>query len=140
MHNLHGQHDHAHHIKEFKKRFLVSLVISIPILILSETIQAWFGFTLQIPFQRVVLLLLSAVVYFYGGFPFLRGAIDEIKKKQPRMMTFIASAISVAFFYSSVTVFVISGKDFFWELATLIDVMLLGHWIEAKSVMGASRP
>jgi len=102
-------------------------------------IQNWFGFTIQIPFQKEILFLLSLVVYLYCGWPFLKGMLQELKKHQPGMMTLIGSAISVAFFYSAGTVFVIEGKDFFWELATLIDVMLLGHWIEAKSVLGASR-
>jgi len=102
-------------------------------------IQNWFGFTLQIPFQKEILFILSLFVYLYGGWPFLKGMSQELKKRQPGMMTLIGSAISVAFFYSAGTVFVIVGKDFFWELATLIDVMLLGHWIEAKSVLGASR-
>jgi Cu2+-exporting ATPase len=102
-------------------------------------IQNWFGFTLQITFQKEILFILSLIVYLYGGWPFLKGMVQEIRKHQPGMMTLIGSAISVAFFYSAGTVFVIVGKDFFWELATLIDVMLLGHWIEAKSVLGASR-
>ncbi len=134
-----AQQHHAHHIEEFKKRFWISLVITIPILLLSEMIQMWFGFRIEIPFQKWILFLLSSVVYFYGGWPFLKGGIREIKNRQPGMMTLISAAISVAFFYSSGTVFFIAGKDFFWELATLIDVMLLGHWIEAKSVLGASR-
>jgi Cu2+-exporting ATPase len=78
-------------------------------------------------------------MYVYGGVPFLKGMYKELKNHQPGMMTLIGMAISVAFFYSAATVFVISGKDFFWELATLVDVMLLGHWIEAKSLLGASR-
>lgn len=99
----------------------------------------WFGLEwLKIPFQKEVLSLLSLIVYFYGGWPFLKGLADEVKAKQPGMMTLIGAAISVAMFYSLGTVFAFSGKDFYWELATLIDVMLLGHWIEAKSVMGAS--
>ena len=102
-------------------------------------IQMWFGFTIKIPYQKEILFLLSSIIYFYGGFLFLKGAFKEIKNRRPGMMTLIGTAISVAFFYSSATVFLISGKDFFWELATLIDVMLLGHWIEAKSVLGASR-
>jgi len=102
-------------------------------------IQNWFGFTIQIPFQKEILFILSLIVYLYGGWPFLKGMSQELKKRQPGMMTLIGSAISVAFFYSAGTVFVIVGKDFFWELATLIDVMLLGHFIEAKSVLGASR-
>jgi len=77
-------------------------------------------------------------VYFYGGGPFLSGLYDELRKRTPGMMTLIALAISVAFFYSSAVVFGLTGKVFFWELVTLIDIMLLGHWIEMKSVMGAS--
>ncbi|ACO04451.1 MAG TPA: cadmium-translocating P-type ATPase [Persephonella sp.] len=135
----HKGHDHAAHIEEFKKRFIVSVILTVPVLLLSEMIQRWFGFSITIPFQKWVLLLLSSVIYFYGGYPFLKGLISEIKNRQPGMMTLIGTAISVAFFYSAFTVFVGFGKEFFWELATLIDVMLLGHYIEAKSVLGASR-
>jgi len=138
-HAKHEPHNHAHHIKEFRNKFFVSLILTIPILLLSEMIQEWFGFTLEIPFQKEVLFLLAFIVYAYGGWPFLEGMLQEVKKQQPGMMTLISTAISVAFFYSAGTVFIIVGKDFFWELATLIDVMLLGHWIEAKSVLGASR-
>ena len=102
-------------------------------------IQEWFGFSIKLPFQKEILFILALIVYVYGGFPFLKGLVEEIRKRQPGMMTLIGTAISVAFFYSTGTVFIISGKDFFWELATLIDVMLLGHWIEAKSVLGASK-
>ena len=139
MHNKHKKDGHAHHITEFKRKFLVCLVLTIPILILSEMIQEWIGFSITIIFQQQVVFILSFVVYVYGGLPFLRGMCKEIRKHQPGMMTLIATAITVAFFYSTATVFIIAGKDFFWELATLVDVMLLGHWIEAKSVMGASR-
>ncbi len=136
----HAQHNHhAHHIEEFKRRSWFSLALTIPILLLSETIQLWFGFSIVIPLQKEVLLLLSSIIYFYGGSPFIKGLFGEVKKKQPGMMTLIGFAISVAFFYSAMTVLTGKGKDFFWELATLIDVMLLGHWIEAKSVLGASR-
>jgi Cu2+-exporting ATPase len=139
-HQNHNQQKnmHAHHIQVFRKKFWVCLVITIPILILSETIQNWFGFTLTIPYQNELLFVLALIIYVYGGLPFLRGMVKELKKRQPGMMTLIGTAISVAFFYSAATVFVIVGKDFFWELATLVDVMLFGHWIEAKSVMGAS--
>ncbi|MFQ6110378.1 MAG: HAD-IC family P-type ATPase, partial [Candidatus Aminicenantales bacterium] len=139
-HNHRPSHqNHAHNIEEFKQRFWVALIITIPILLLSEMIRMWLGFRIGIPFQKWVLFLLSSVVYFYGGWPFLKGGMRELKNRQPGMMTLISTAISVAFFYSSGTVFLIAGKDFFWELATLIDVMLLGHWIEARSVLGASR-
>ncbi len=83
--------------------------------------------------------MLSSVVYLYGGYPFLKGIKDELSEKSPGMMTLIAIAISVAYFYSSAVVFGLHGKVFFWELATLIDVMLIGHWLEMRSVMGASR-
>jgi Cu2+-exporting ATPase len=131
---------HSNHTLTFKKRLFVSLVLTIPILIFSETIQTWLNLTfLKVPFQNVILLVLSAIIYAYGGLPFLKGMIQELRMKQPGMMTLIGTAISVAFFYSAATVFVLSGMDFFWELATLIDVMLFGHWIEMKSILGASR-
>ena len=132
-------HHPAKHIKEFKKKFWISLILTVPILLLSEVIQSWFGFRLIIPFQKEILLILSSIIYFYGGSPFLRGSLKELKNRQPGMMTLIATAISVAFFYSASTVLFIKGEDFFWELATLIDVMLIGHWVEAKSVLGASK-
>ncbi|MGB9684399.1 MAG: copper-translocating P-type ATPase [Candidatus Bathyarchaeales archaeon] len=136
---VHSHHHHVHHMEEFKRKFWISLMLTVPILLLSEMIQMWLGLEwLKIPYQKGILSLLSMVVYFYGGWPFLKGLYQELKAKQPGMMTLIGMAISVAFFYSIGTVFIISGKDFFWELATLIDVMLLGHWIEAKSVLGAS--
>ena len=131
---------HAYHMQMFKRKFWISLALTIPILLLSETIQTWLGFTwLKIPYQPEILLILSTIVYVYGGLPFLQGMVEEVRNRQPGMMTLIGTAISVAFFYSAATVVLITGMDFFWELATLIDVMLLGHWIEAKSVLGASR-
>ena len=137
--NTHHVH-HAHHMIEFKKKFLVSIILTVPILLLSEMIQTLiFGSKMVVvPFQNYVLLILSAIVYVYGGWPFLKGLVDEVKAGLPGMMTLIGMAITVAFFYSAATVFLPLGMDFFWELATLIDVMLLGHWIEAKSVLGAS--
>jgi len=138
-HSAHSHH-HVHHVEEFKRRFWISLILTVPILFLSEMIQMWLGLEwIRIPFQKEALALLSIIVYLYGGWPFLKGLAEEVKGRQPGMMTLIGMAMSVAMLYSLGTVFqLISGKDFFWELATLIDVMLLGHWIEAKSVMGAS--
>ncbi len=131
---------HKSHLQTFKRRLYVCLVLTIPILLFSSTIQSWLGLTwLQIPYQNIVLLALSAVIYVYGGWPFLKGMANELRSRQPGMMTLIGTAISVSFFYSAATVFVLSGMDFFWELATLIDVMLFGHWIEMRSVLGASR-
>ncbi|MGM0407700.1 MAG: heavy metal translocating P-type ATPase, partial [Bacteroidota bacterium] len=137
-----GNHDHtAHHkmmIKDFRKRFWISLVITLPILVMSPMIQNVFGYEITFRFAGYVLFGLSTVVFFYGGWPFLTGLADELKKKQPGMMTLIAVAITVAWGYSSATTFGVEGSTFFWELATLIDIMLLGHWIEMKSVVSAS--
>ncbi len=136
-HHNHTNH-HVHMVKDFKKRFWVSLVLTLPVLILSPLVQSFFNFTFRFTGSLFVLFLISTVIFFYGGKPFLTGLYKEVKKKQPGMMTLIGLAISVAFVYSGVVVLGLKGKVFFWELATLIDVMLLGHWIEMKSVMGAS--
>ncbi len=141
-HGGHGGGDHhAHMVADFRKRFWISIAATIPILILSPMIQAFLGFEQAIAFpgDAYILWILSSFVFFYGGWPFLKGIYDELQKKHPGMMTLIAVAITTAYAYSSVVVFGLSGKVFFWELATLIDIMLLGHWIEMKSVMGASR-
>ncbi|MCW3999356.1 MAG: copper-translocating P-type ATPase [Candidatus Bathyarchaeota archaeon] len=130
---------HSMRNKTLKTRFIFCLILTIPVLVLSQTIQTWFGFTLMVPYQNFILLALAFAIYIYGGWPFLIGLIGEAKARQPGMMTLIGTAISVAFFFSAATVFFPVGMDFFWELATLIDVMLLGHWVEARSVMGASR-
>lgn len=137
-----GMEGHDHHkmmIEDFKKRFWISLVLTAPILVISPMIQRFFGYELLLPGNDYVLFGLSTIVYFYGGWPFLKGFKDELKKRSPGMMTLISMAISVAYFYSSATVFGLEGEDFFWELATLIDIMLLGHWLEMKSVLGASK-
>jgi Cu2+-exporting ATPase len=131
---------HMMHTGMFKKRFFVCLALTIPVLLLSKAIQTWFQFTLSMPYQAYILLILAVIIYAYGGRPFLNGLTQELKMRLPGMMTLIGTAISVAFFFSVGTVFFPTiGSDFFWELATLIDVMLLGHWIEARSVLGASR-
>jgi Cu2+-exporting ATPase len=137
----HEHHDHSQMISDYKKRFWISLGLTIPILLLSPMIQKFLGLddTLNFAGSQFVLFAISTVVFFYGGYPFLKGLFDEMKKLQPGMMTLIAIAISVAYFYSSAVVFGLGGKMFFWELVTLIDIMLLGHWIEMKSVMGASK-
>jgi Cu2+-exporting ATPase len=125
-------------IKDFRKRFWISLIVTLPILLLSPMIQDILGFSIRFDYSDYVLFALSVFVYSYGGWPFLKGIVDELKKRQPGMMTLIAVAITVAFGYSSATTFGLEGKKFFWELATLIDIMLLGHWIEMKSVISAS--
>jgi Cu2+-exporting ATPase len=140
-----GEHDHdhtGHHrrmIADFRRRFWVSLVLTLPILALSPTLQGWLGFELAVPYQMPALLVLATAVYLYGGWPFLSGLVDEVGKRRPGMMTLIGVAITVAWAYSGAVVLGIEGKVFFWELATLILVMLAGHWIEMRSVAGASR-
>lgn len=136
-----GQH-HNHHkmmMQDFKKRFIISAIVTIPILILSPLIQKLLGLIITFTGDKYMLFILSSFIFFYGGWPFLKGIFSELGRKRPGMMTLIALAISVAYFYSAAVVFGLQGKFFFWELATLIDVMLLGHWIEMRSVLGASK-
>jgi len=127
-------------VADFRRRFWVSLVLSVPVLALSPLIQAWLGLgeALAFPGDRSVQAVLATVIYFYGGWPFLRGVAGELGGRQPGMMTLIGLAITVAWGYSTLVALGLHGEVFFWELATLIDIMLLGHWIEMKSVLGAS--
>jgi Cu2+-exporting ATPase len=137
-----GHEGHDHHAMmtgDFKKRFYVVLVLTIPVILLSEMIQHWLNIHIKFAGSRYLLLTLSTIVFFYGGWPFLKGWFNEMTTWKPGMMTLIGFAITVAYVYSVATVFGLKGMDFFWELATLILIMLLGHWIEMKSVAGASR-
>ena len=144
-HDNHEHHDHTEHhqmmIKDFRLRFWISLIFTVPILLLSPMVQDLLGFEFSLSemADKYILFGLSTIVFFYGGWPFLKGLVDELKDKQPGMMTLIAVAITVAWGYSTATTFGLEGSSFFWELATLVDIMLLGHWIEMKSVLGASR-
>ena len=140
-HATHGGHDkHAgHHTHDFLKRFWICTAITIPILLLSPMIQHWLGISIDFPGDQYVLLGLSAFIYYYGGMPFLKGMVSEIRDNAIGMMTLVALAITVAFVYSVAVVLGLPGMDFFWELATLIDIMLLGHWLEMRSEMAASR-
>lgn len=134
-----GMDHHTMMVQDFKRRFWVSLTVMIPIMVLSPMIQMFLGVDWRFPGDSYVLLALSTFLFFYGGWPFLKGAKDELKRRSPAMMTLIALAIIVAYVYSAATVFGVQGSDFFWELASLIVIMLLGHWIEMRSVMGASK-
>lgn len=136
----HAGHDHhSMMIMDFRKRFYVVFVLTIPIMLLSTMIQHFIGVNWQFSGSQYILFALSSVVFFYGGWPFLKGLVDEVKMKNPGMMFLIGFAITVAYIYSVAIVFGLQGMDFFWELATLILIMLLGHWIEMKSVAGASK-
>ena len=136
-----GPAHHAHMAADFRKRFWISLVLTVPILVLSPMLQSLVGLGEAISFSGdlYVLFGLSCAVFWYGGWPFLKGFVEELRSRRPGMMTLISVAIATAYVYSSAVVFGLAGKMFFWELASLIDIMLLGHWIEMKSVMGASR-
>lgn len=137
----HGEHDkHAgHSVADFWKRFVISTIVTVPVLALSHMIQEWFGFQLSFPGDRYILFALSTFIYLYGGYPFLKGLYDEVRSKATGMMTLIGVAITVAWAYSVAVTFGLPGMDFYWEMATLIDIMLIGHYFEMKSVTGASR-
>jgi Cu2+-exporting ATPase len=127
-------------VADFRRRFWVSLVLTIPVIVLAPMIQHLFGLrqALHFPGDVQVQLVLASVVYFYGGWPFLRGIATELRQRRLGMMTLVAVAITAAYVYSAAVALGLRGEVFFWELVTLIDVMLLGHWIEMRSVMGAS--
>lgn len=134
-----GHTDHTGHELMFRDRFFISLVLSVPVLLYSPTIQGWLNYTAPTFFGSwLILPLFSTIIFFYGGLPFLSMAKVEIGNRAPGMMTLISLAISVAYFYSMGTLVADIGDDFFWELVTLIDVMLLGHWIEMRSIRQAS--
>lgn len=140
----HSQHNRAHadhtgHETMFRKRFWISLILSIPVILYSKGLQMMLGIAMPaFPGSQWLAPVFAVVVFFYGGLPFLKLAVPELKNRQPGMMTLISLAISVAFIYSIATLFLPGQTDFFWELVTLIDIMLLGHWIEMRSVRQAS--
>jgi Cu2+-exporting ATPase len=134
-----GHDHHAMMIADFKKRFYVVLVLTVPVMLLSAMIQRFIGVDWRFTGSGYILFALSTIVFIYGGLPFLKGLVEEVKARNPGMMFLIGFAITVAYIYSVAIVFGLQGMDFFWELATLILIMLLGHWIEMRSVAGASK-
>jgi Cu2+-exporting ATPase len=137
-HEGHGT-DHSGHEQMFRQRFWVSLILSIPVLLYSPSIQSWLNFSMPLfPGSQWIAPLFGVIVYFYGGLPFLQMAVPEIKNRKPGMMTLISLAISVAFIYSLAALIFSLGETFFWELVTLIVIMLLGHWLEMRSIRQAS--
>ena len=134
-------HDkHAgHNTEDFKLRFIISTIVTIPVLLLSHMIQEWFNFKIDFTGDNLLLAVLSTFIFFYGGWPFLKGLYDEVANKAIGMMTLIGVAISVAWAYSFAVSLGLEGMDFYWEMATLIDIMLIGHYLEMKSVAGASQ-
>ncbi|GGA66904.1 hypothetical protein GCM10007176_09230 [Salinicoccus roseus] len=126
-------------VTEFRNKFFIILIVTVPIMLLSPMIQEFMGVEWRFTGDLYILAALSTFVYFYGGWPFLKGAVDELKGGEPGMMTLIGMAISIAFFYSVAVVFGFDGEQIFWELATLVLIMLLGHWIEMRSINNASK-
>lgn len=136
----HTSHDHTVMIADFLRRFWVSLALTVPVVAISPMFQMAVGYHFDFPGRDWVSVALGSIIYFYGGWPFLTGLWDELRRRQPGMMTLIGVAITVAFLYSTAVVIrLVAGMDFYWELATLIVIMLLGHWLEMKSVAGASK-
>lgn len=135
----HDHVDHSGHELLFRRRFFISTLLSIPVILYSEIVQQGLRFSLpSFPGENWVGPVFAAAVFFYGGIPFLQMAVPEIRKRQPGMMLLISLAISVSFVYSLGALFFNLGEGLYWELVTLIDIMLLGHWIEMRSVRQAS--
>lgn len=126
-------------LRDYRDRFIVSTLVTIPIVLLTPEVADLLHYRVSFPGALAALFLLSSFVYFWGGYPFFKGFYSELKARTPGMMTLVALAISVAYYFSVYSVFTGGGNVFFWELATLIDIMLLGHWVEMRSVLGASR-
>lgn len=134
-----GHDKHAGHSPDmFKRKFWLSLAMTIPALAFSDTVQGWLHFSLKFPYSSYIPALFGTAIFFYGGLVFLKSAKAELSERLPGMMTLISMAITVAFVYSlAVTLGLVKGMDFWWELATLVTIMLLGHWLEMASVMNA---
>ena len=126
----------GHSLEMFIKKFWLSLALTLPVVFVSDVVQEFFGFSVDKNVSQIVSLILGSVVFFYGGSIFIKGAISELKSKLPGMMSLIALAISAAYIFSVFAVLLKSGESLFWELTTLITIMLLGHWLEMRAVKG----
>jgi len=121
-------------IRDFRRRFYITVLLSIPVLALAVLIQQALGYSFTFPGASYVVFAIATVIFFYGGWPFLSGLVSELRGKIPGMMTLIGFAVSLAYIYSAAVTFGLEGTPFYWELATLIAIMLVGHWIEMASV------
>ena len=135
-HGAGGHDQHAgHSVAMFRDRFWLSLALTIPVVVYSDTVQDWFGYTApSFPGSELIPPVLGTVVFLYGGSPFLRGAVQEIRHRRPGMMLLIGMAITVAFTASLATAFGWFDLEFWWELAALVTIMLLGHWMEMRAI------
>lgn len=140
-HGNHNEHHggHQHHLADYWNRFIISVLLSVPVLVLSPMIQSWLGFSISFPGDKYVLAALATAIFIYGGQPFLKGLRNEVEKNAIGMMTLIGVAVTVSWVYSIAVTLGLEGMDFYWEMVTLIDIMLIGHYLEMKSVMGASK-
>src|SRR5699024_9216287 len=138
-HGSHGHNNHSDHLTDYWKRFIVCTIVTLPVLLLSPMLQQWFNFEIKFSGDKYVLAILSTFIFFHGGYPFLKGLYDELKARAIGMMTLIGIAITVSWAYSLAGTFGLPGMDFYWEMATLIIIMLIVHYFEMRSVMGASR-
>lgn len=139
-HQQHGGRHAGHSVADFRHRFWISLAVTVPVILISPNLPLVPGGQIvSVPGSGWILLALATFLYIFGGKPFLLGMVRELRERTPGMMTLVAVAISVAYLYSTATVLGVEGMPFFWELATLVDIMLLGHWIEMRSVGDASK-
>jgi Cu2+-exporting ATPase len=145
-HEAHGDHDahaghggHAGHAEAFERLFWINVVLSIPVLLYSETLQDWLNFSMpEFPGSDWIAPVLGTIIFIVGGRVFLEGGLQELKDRQPGMMALISLAITVAFVTSLLTTFGVLDMEFWWELVLLIDIMLLGHWLEMRAIGQAS--
>src|SRR6267143_6366881 len=136
-HQGHDQHS-GHMVEMFRDKFWWSVVLTVPTLVWSPMIQQWLGFhALSFPGSRYIPTVFGTILFFYGGMVFLQGAVQEIKDRLPGMMILISLAIVVSFGFSLAVTFGVQGMDLWWELSTLITIMILGHWIEMRSIAQA---
>ncbi len=136
-----GNHNHSGHSSmedDFKRRFFITLPLTIITMLLSSNIQRWFGFQLNFPDKKILLFLIGTIIFIIGGTPFFKSSKGEIKSKNPGMMTLVALSITVGYFFSVAATFLFPTESLYWEISTLISVFLLGHWIEMRAVRNAT--
>lgn len=137
-HNGHDKHA-GHSVAGFQKRFFICLLLTVPVMLLSPMIQEWIRLKIVFAGDKYLLAAFSSCIFFYGGWPFLKGTFDELRFRSIGMMTLIGVAVTTAWAYSLAVTFGLRGMDFYWEMASLIDIMLIGHYYEMKSVTSASK-
>ncbi|MBI2595045.1 MAG: heavy metal translocating P-type ATPase, partial [Candidatus Colwellbacteria bacterium] len=137
MHQNHSSH-HQMMEADFRKRFFIVFLLTLPILVFSPTIQDWLGFGFQFAASQYLLFLMASMVAVYGGWPFYTGALGEIKSRNYGMMTLVAVAVLSGYLFSAASTFIFKGIDFYWEISTLVAVLLLGHWLEMRAVRGTT--